>query len=285
MLETVNRPGERMQGHGDHWGCLGDAIETFAEFISSVCNAKDARVVKGEPIEIDGQPANVLSMAAPPDRLGALVLHVVNDTEKTLEFRSAYPFAAAGVRHRLRIARIEEWNNGIEARIEAAIADGSSLGFFDTLYHANKLRYEIGRSYDFVLAAIAYRLKVVDAPSVWLTDPEAIRCHRRIWAEAGEPIEGGGDEPIEIETGGAAMLIAKDGWDIDDFTFQVPVATVSSFDLAGQVIHAIEAPLFFVDGNPFDCVIYAAAHALDGPPPKPGDDAAGSLWLQGYLAE
>src|SRR5690242_8706129 len=72
----------------------------------------------------------------------AVPLHRAMD-EGSFKLDTAYPFAAAGVKHRLIIEAIEEWENGIEAVLHVSF-DGAQFAFFDTRYFENKYRHQEG---------------------------------------------------------------------------------------------------------------------------------------------
>lgn len=56
----------------------------------------------------------------------------------------------------LKIKEIKEWDNGLEGWITAEFSDGRRLTFFDADYSINKDKYEIEKTYNFILGALAY---------------------------------------------------------------------------------------------------------------------------------
>ena len=279
-----------MEGHGNHWGCLGDKKEVFPHFLGLIYGDGKTEIFKAakhsfkDPETGRSRDETVLSMVAPDTDLAALVLSVTNQEEKEIKFQSTYPFARVGARYPITIAKIQEWENGIEARIDGVFGDKASLGFFDTLYHVNKDKYEEGKTYEFDLAGVAYRLKVIEPEPIVITDPEVIARHRKSWAEIGEELITNKDGAIEISMDGAAILDPLEGCAISDFAFRARVRAVSSFRLEGQTVHVVRGTLIIIDDQEFEVPIYVTDHALEGPPPKPGDNISGRLWLQGYLA-
>ena len=284
-----------MEGHGDHWSCLGESKEVIAYFLPLVCDDSERDTFYGGKISVENPETGqehmekVISFTGPErDDFCALALLVSDSVKGGARVWSAYPFAKKGIPHEIKITAIEEWKNTLEARIEGETEDGAEIGFFDTLYHLNKEKYEIGKTYPFMLSGLAYNLKIPEDKGFKISDPEKIRGFREKMSDAGIDFPEEDDEPIEFSLGGAAIFLPIEDWDVDDFSFRAPVRHVSSFQLEGQTVHAVTAIVlrpFGPDDEDFDLTIYAADHAIEGEPPKQGDDISGSLWLQGYLIE
>ena len=276
-----------MEGHGDHWGCFGDVSRALAELLPVAIAHSDGDIFVDKDFQVPhpqtGEPAKVFSLANPGTDLRPLAL--LGSGPDSNEVWSAYPFAKRGTRHRLVIDDIEVWGNGIEARIQATFADAAPVGFFDTLFHVNSCSYEVGKEYTFSLAGVAYSVEVIKPDPIRITDPEAVERQRQIWEHVGQELALTEDGAVEFRLEGAAILLPIEGWDIDEYQFHGPVREVSSFRLERWTIHAIRVPVMVVDDQDFDIILYVADTCLKGPPPRPGDDIRGTMWLQGYLAE
>lgn len=280
-----------MEGHGDHWSCLGETKAVIPQFINLLFG-DDATIRVGPDVSVvpeNGEPRQeqLISMSCPQKDLGALGIYVLDSqtNPKTIKLWSLFPFATKGVSYTITIDEIEEWKNGVEARVSGETEEGAWFGFFDTHYHLNRERYAIGKSYEFSLAAVAYSLEVVAPEPVIISDPEQIRIRQEVFAESGVEVPLNADGHIELHMAGAAILLPIEEWDISDYRFQAPVRDVSSFELEGQIIYAVRATVMIVDDKDIDLIIYTPEHALKAAPPKPGDDVAGSLWVQGYMRD
>ncbi|MGH7884264.1 MAG: hypothetical protein ACRENO_01065, partial [Thermodesulfobacteriota bacterium] len=170
-------------------------------------------------------------------------------------------------------------NNRVEAQIEGEIK-GIQVTFFDSLYGRHKTFYRFGMYYEFVLAGFAYSCSVIDPPPLELTDPKIIEILRK--DEDDKNLSS-----IQIETKGMASIIQMEDGDRDDYQFHAPVRSVEEIEIMGQHIWNIRATILRSSENDnevdIDIDIYVTKNALEGEVPKPGQDIAGTLWLQGYM--
>lgn len=176
------------------------------------------------------------------------------------------------------------WDGGFEAWIRASTPDdeGPELTFFDTRYYANKDRIGIGMEAEFRLAGLAYLAEVIDAKPVFITNPDVIKAMR-----AGRP-DADSDDPIEVQTHGAAMLFPRTEYAPDEYEFQGPVKDVELFEIFERKITRLTVTvsrLFASNEEDLDIALYVGSHVWSSNArPSPGADCRGLMWLQGYLA-
>jgi hypothetical protein len=266
-----------MPGHGDHWECLYENVETFAEEILPelfVNLSLTPEAPLDRPLSLEGRDfQTALAFMEDDGPVRHMVLCLRDARDQSVSVASAYPFLADGTAHRLEIRAVHEWEHGLEAQIEAATPLGSLVAFHDPLYFKNKKRYLVGQTLEFNLAGLIYRAEPGDPTPI--ETPEHLR-------EQGFPAQ------LTLE--GAAMYLPLGDEDPDDFTFHSPILNVESFVFGGRTVHRIQAKLA---GDPEgdankDLVLplFASDLALpEGFVPQPGSDFTGILWLQGYLAE
>jgi len=281
---------EGMEGHGDHWAPFGVPETVVPDALTLAVQGTGGDVFVGPSLRSgNGTEAAtedaVFSLANPDTDLRPLALLVLSRQDGRNRVWSAYPFARRGVEHRLVLERIEVWENGLEARLQARFNGSALVGFFDTLYHVHRERYEPGREYAFVLAGLAYSLEVGRPDPIRFTDPEMIERHREELREIGEELPLAADGALELPFDGAAILLPLQDRDIDEYEFQAPAREVVTFRCGKWTVHAIRATVMIVGDCEFDLIIYAPEPVLHGPVPKPGDDIRGKVWLQGYLAD
>lgn len=271
--------------HGDHWSCLEEDLDALED--GWLRKALEEGHVVDQRATGPLSEGEVVGIAWPDTPLRVMTL-ILGERDETGDLRnvmaSAYPWAVAGVSHRLVIDHIQPWDSGTGAWIKASFADaeGPGLTFFDTRYYANKSRYEIGQEASFVLAAVAYRAEVVHPEPILIEKLETIRAMR-----AGRPNEGD-DSPIEIQFAGAAMLLPRDDALPGDHEFQGPVKEVEQFELNDRHVRRLRLTLVRLlerDDADIDVYLYVDERRWSNDErPVPGTDIRGAFWLQGYLA-
>lgn len=194
---------------------------------------------------------------------------------------SIFPFCTLGSQLTLTLQEVRVWSGGLEAQITASWGEGE-VTFFDTQYLINRIWYEAGQRYDFILSGVAYSA----APAVqrsW-----KIQRNPDVVAWMNQRLEPG-DTPQQIETtmhlDGAAMFLPVDGWDTDDYSFHAPIKSVAEFtDWLGQDGWRVRATVMRFGDTDADLDILITRRAWGGDaPPQVGQDVEGRLWLQGYL--
>ena len=80
--------------------------------------------------------------------------------EMTHRFNAFYPECDGEVIP-MRLVRIHEWTEGLEATLFCSGVDGDkrNYAFYDTRYALNKGRYQIGKVYGFMLSALMYQVE------------------------------------------------------------------------------------------------------------------------------
>ena len=246
-------PGAKEGGHGDHWGCILRTVDE-AKLVRYLV---DVTKQDNNP-ERFGKDGLAFLSADSPVRTRVLVRDNV--------FVSAYPDATSDSIWPITVHDVVQWASGVDAQILGECR-GAEVRFYDTRYYANRDRYTPGETYDFRMAALAYRL----GPAGDM--------------EAHSPQVGA---TVSLK-GAHAYLPADDpGADIDDIWFHSPVeGPPVQAQLIGQPLLGYPIIVAIPDHFEMALVAYAAAHALPTDPGSisPGDDIAGFLWLHGCLAE
>jgi len=270
------------EGHGNHWqSVLGDVEEIdrwlpLALQQGRLDHGSKASPAAGEAIGIIWPDSHLCCLS--------IVSAASENPKPELVLTSAYPFAARGTRHRLKVDEIVPWQNGLEAWIKTRVPgiDGLSLTFFDSRYYASRDRLSVGVEAEFIIAGLAYTAEVAHPEIVRIDEPEKIRA-MRAGTERADDLS-----PIEIDLKGAAILFARDEYAPDEYEFSGPVRTIESFDAFGTRITCLTSTLLrLVDSDDldFDVTLYISDHAWrTNERALPGADVRGFLWLQGYLA-
>ncbi len=273
-----------MAGHGGHWSCFGDNVEEIVDALVKD-TAQNGDIVHQQAFtatdpETGEQSDQTLVTMTHPDtdlRVMAMILMGADDGKNTL--LSAWPFCATAIPLPVTIQEVRPWENKAEAQIIGHGPGDAILTFYDCHYLRNKDRYEPGRTMDFHLAGLAYHAEPAQGQTIKFTDEKLLR------ALSGSQAERNPRQPIEIPLDGAAIIFPHSEGDVDDYNYHVPVESVETFTLGGHTVHRVKTTLLRID-PPIESFLYVPAHvAANGYVPKPGDDLAGAMWLQGYLAE
>jgi hypothetical protein len=241
--------------HGDHWGCVFRAVEE-PQLLEAVHD-----LVKGDGrAEIVAGGDGTRLLCSPGERLRLCAL--VRDGKVI----SAYPEAARGPVWQVMVMGILVSATGLEACITGE-CHGSHVNFFDTRYLANRERYEVGRTYEFRIAAFAYTLE-----------------------RAGET-EAESEIGAKVSFRGAHAYMpaatSNEAAEIDDYWFHSPLEGESWMEaLAGKYLRAYPVVLALPEEFPMALTLYAAGHVTspDVLGVQPGEDLEGFLWLQGHLS-
>ena len=273
-----------MTGHGGHWSCFGDDVEAIVDSLVNEA-AQDGEIIHQQTLaakdeasgDEHGQTLVALAHPGTDLRIMALVMSDALTGKNTLI--SAYPFCATAIPMPVTIQDVRIWDNQAEAQIIGHGPGDAILTFFDTHFFKNRDRYAKGKTMEFHLAGLAYHAEPAKGQTIKFTDEKLLRALNKSQAERNP------HQPIEIPLDGAAIIFPHSEGDVDDYNYHVPVESVETFDLGGHTVHRVKTTLLRLDPA-IESFIYVPAFVCkDGYVPKPGEDMAGAMWLQGYLAE
>jgi hypothetical protein len=279
-------------GHGDHWRCVFPDLE---KGISRAVGWVSKGIVVGQREQPTFQApsgsigATVSVIAWPNSGLRATFVVVRDRQTGKAYLHTAFPAAASGCKHRIRIESVHEISRGLEARISGVLGD-AAVTFFDPLYCLNHDRYRPGALIDVELAGIAYSLRTM-SPEITVQsavgdlkmDGAAILLSARK-RNSGPEGRIFGDE----QAFGVAYIEQADTFpQPDDYQFCAPVADVEEAEIDSIPVWKFRATVMRVyDGrDDIDIDIYTTREGMpDSAVPVRGDEVSGTLWLQGTLS-
>ncbi len=273
-----------MAGHGGHWSCFGDNVEGIVDALVNDA-AQDGEIIHQQAVTTrdsasgEEREQTLVALTHPDTDLRVMAL-VMADTESGQNVLvSAYPFCATAIPMPVTIQEVRVWDTQTEAQIIGHGPGDAILTFFDSHYFKNKERYEPGKTLDFHLAALAYHAEPAKGQTIKFTDEKLLRALNSAQAERNP------NQPIEIPLDGAAIIFPHSEGDVDDYNYHLPVEAVETFQLGEHTIYRVKTTFLRLD-PPIESFLYVPANvAVNGYVPTPGDDLAGAMWLQGYLAE
>lgn len=269
------------QGHGNHWGCVGDITNVLQKILPSI-------VQEGTKMETSEIIADCFENEIPSKieifsitdeaELTAKILIATNKKEQTYEVITGYPFVQSKSSIRLKITKINEWQNLAEAVITGETEDGCSISFFDTNYFLQKESYQIGKIYDFSVFALGYDIETLKENSFSFKGQEAID-----WlAKSGqEPTydENGNIEPVVFIIDQLVAFIPTDENYPDDVEFQSPINSIEKIQAFDKEFYKIKITIFRDPDIEID--LYAKTDYFDKEP-RVKEAIRGFIWLQGY---
>lgn len=274
------------QCHGDHWDCilenskkeipkvLSQAVENATEICGSVETdyvleeKGHGKVIELEYFENKEEPLSVRLLFC--------------EVDSGVQLVSMYPCVKDGITLSLKITEIKEWTNGIEGWITGELPDERELTFFDADYALHKDEYEIGKTYNFVVGALAYRADEPESKGFSFEGQQAIDFKAKMGEEP-EYDKDGNVVPIHFSTESLCAFFPS-RYAPDDVEF---ISTVEDI----QVAKSLKKSFWNFD------VIYRGSGELEIKIPtfllkskenKKLDSATqlqGLLWLTGYLAK
>lgn len=215
-----------------------------------------------------------------PERNEGFAIVVATGTGAT-EIAGAFPFFSAGSQQTLILRQVVVGAGEFVARVLVRYAD-IEFAFFDNQYVINRAWYAAGKSYDFLLAGLAYTAMPA-RPRRWpiRRDPEEVA-----WRNARRKP---GQAPLLIEDfetmDGVADFGPLPGVDIDHLAFHGPARQVTEFrNWLGLDGWCVRTRVKQVDGAAMDFDIFIVRQKWQGPAaPAVGQFIEGRLWLQGRL--
>lgn len=215
-----------------------------------------------------------------PLRVQGLAL-ILRPGEAGTDLVSLFPFCTTGSQHTLSLRAVRVWENGLEAQITASWGEGE-VTFYDSQYLINRLWYETGRNYDFILTGMAYTAGPAEPREFQLKrHPDQVAWLNQRLPAGEEPFT----EAYTMSLEGSAMFLPVTDWDEDDYSFHAPVKSVIAFqDWLGEDGWRVRATVMRFGDEDADLDIMITRRAWTGQtPPEVGQDIEGRLWLQGYL--
>ena len=274
------------QCHGDHWLCiLENPEEQFSEILST--SVENASVICGDvetDYNIDGKTHGRVIEVEYSKKDDSIAIRIIFcPIDDSIQLISVYPCVKKGVQLSLKIAGITEWENGLEAWISAELPDERELTFFDSNYAINKDKYEVGKTYNFMIGALAYLADEPEQKGFFIEGQKAVDFRTRLGQEL-EYDENGKVKPIEISTESlcAFMQVCASPDDVEFISTVEKFETVDSFDDSFWKFHVINRSM---DDEECDKIPTYIKKTEKNQNLDKATQLQGVLWLSGYLVE
>ena len=221
-FKVFNPEDELYQNHGDHLDCImpaNDLIQNHLQGIiqdSKAWRACDTKVTTDDMYE---QKTGVYSLLYGENDIQMLATIAVSKKTHNNLFMSTYPIAK-GVPVEVKIDKVIEWDNQVEATILCSIGE-FDFAFFAIDYYCNKEKYQVGETISVDLASLG--MKVEEAQRGFQFEgQQAIDWLAKIGKEPTYD-ENGNVEPVKFSMEKLVAFFNKNSKCPDEAEFQSPV--------------------------------------------------------------
>jgi hypothetical protein len=271
------------QGHGYHWECVTNPDDLVKKQLPNLL--QNGQLENKEEVNAiffdDGmQSTETLFSIAVEDDFSALALIVSSRDKISNQFVSGYPFVRNGKKIALKITEIKEWDNKYEAVIVTETVDEYTISFFDTKYYKNKGKYKIGKTYTFVVAALAYNVEILKEKSFAFEGQKAVDWLAKIGNHPTYDAQGN-VEPVVFDLSNLVTYLPRTEYP-DDAEFQSPINRIETVRAFDNEFYKFNITIF---RNPDICIDLYAKISFFECKPEINEPLRGVLWLQGYLQE
>ena len=291
LLKTVSaakaEEEDNYQYYGNHWDCvlentkddiiplLSESIEKGAIYGKATCDYTLDEKLHG--------PVAMLEYDKGDSESAIVVRNVIaaDNNKKSNVLVSGFPVVKGGNRIALKISRIQEWENGLEGWITAELGDGRSLTFFDAGYAVNKEKYEIGKSCDFIIGALAYSAKEPESKGFAFEGQAAIDFRAKLGEEP-EYDENGNVKPVEFSTEQLCAFLQR-GRAPDEAEYISVVQDVKAVKAFGKDFWRFDVIYRSGEGEEIKIPTFVM-QSDENKSIQSAKQLQGILWLTGYLA-
>lgn len=276
-------------GHGDRWEVVGngDARGTLADCLRRI--VKSGTAFTGPECQFvwpakDDRPEEVvvtapIGVVLQEGPFAFCTISLMKPSADRLTPVTAYPAPREGIARRLFIHEVEEVCLGLEGWVHGATASGVAISFFATDYFMHPERYTKGSEVDVSLSGLAYALRPAVSHRFTLDLPDALRGSLEV--EEGRPK----DEPLEITTEGAAILLPMQDWEPFDYEFQGPVKQRTRVVHEATPFSYLSVTVARPEDDDIDILVLAGDHIVDGELPDVDSNIAGNMCILGRLTD
>jgi len=273
----------KYEGHGDHWDAVIPGSEE--KFMDALRKSIEGGNLVGS--KNGSHLISYIEKNKNNDDSPVTVKIVLINKDDGAELISGYPCATNGAYVHVKIEKINEWENGLEATIEGETDSGNLISFFDTDYSLHKDEYKEGESYWFSLAGIVYSAEVLEkgAADFEFTGQQAIDFKAKTGEEP-DYDEEGNVKPVHFSLDNLVAFFPKEC--PDDAEFQSPLEgtkKVTKF-FGTKLISGYKITIYRnqseEESDDIQIPVIIAQENLEG---KPREKKAcrGMLWMHGHV--
>ena len=282
--KLIDPEDELYMNHGDHLDCIMPANTLMTNYLHTIIqSAKSWRRTRALVTTSDmyEKKTDVFSLMYGEDDIRLLVTVAANKSNNTNEFMSIYPFGN-GVSVEVKIDKIIEWDNQIEATIFGSIGE-FEFAFFAIDYYCNKNKYKVGECINVDLSALGISVEEAQR-GFQFEGQQAIDWLAKI-GEKPSYDENGNVEPVKFSMEKLVAFLNKDSKCPDEAEFQSPVAEIESTSLLGVDFYKTMVTICRRDTEEGELVVSLPLYFRQDffPSVQKDDPIRGWLWITGFI--
>lgn len=279
-----NSKNELYQNHGDHIDGIMEADKFMKQHLQQVVAQSvvwQKSHTRFSSDTMDNESTDIVSLYYGTSDIALLTTIAYNPKETTNEFASIYP-VMKGRTHRVKIERVVEWFNHIEATVFCSIGE-FDFAFFAIDYYLNKSYYVEGREIEIDLSALAMNVNPAQR-GFDFTGQQAIDFKAKT-GEKPEYDENGEVKPIHFDLTQLVAYLNTDEKAPDEAEFQSPVTNIADASILGVDFHKADIIVCRRETNDGELTIsvplYFRKDFLEAI--EEGDPISGWLWMTGSI--
>lgn len=273
------------QCHGNHWDCILTEDNEFEKILPmSLEKSAVYGQIEADYILDNKMHGTVSVLEYDGGSEGPLVIRnvIAENEEKANTLASGYPVVRDGTLLPITITEIKEWTNGLEAWIEGELSDGRPITFFDADYALNKEKYEVGKSYDFIIGCLSYTAEEPESKGFKFEGQQAIDFKAKMGEEP-EYDDGGHVKAIEFSTASLCAFMQV-GHAPDEVEFISTVETVQEVQSFNKTFWKYDV-VYRADGDTEIFIPMYTVKTDENKSLENADQIQGVAWITGYLAK
>ena len=223
---------ELYMNHGDHLDSIMSAKTLMSRYLKTIVqDAKSWKQTRTFVTTSDmyEEKTDVFSLMYGEGNMRMLVIAAASTKNNTNEFMALYP-VTAGIPTEVKIDKIIEWDNQIEATVFCSVGE-FEFAFFPVDYYCNKKKYKVGETMTVDLSAIGMSVEEAQR-GFQFEGQQAVDWLAKI-GEKPDYDENGNVMPVKFSMEKLVAFINKDSKCPDEAEFQSPVAELEKTSVLG----------------------------------------------------
>ena len=223
---------ELYMNHGDHLDSIMSAKTLMSRYLKTIVqDAKSWKQTRTFVTTSDmyEEKTDVFSLMYGEGNMRMLVIAAASTKNNTNEFMALYP-VTAGIPTEVKIDKIIEWDNQIEATVFCSVGE-FEFAFFPVDYYCNKKKYKVGETMTVDLSAIGMSVEEAQR-GFQFEGQQAVDWLAKI-GEKPDYDENGNVMPVKFSMEKLVAFFNKDSKCPDEAEFQSPVGEIDTTSILG----------------------------------------------------
>lgn len=275
---------ELYMNHGDHLDSIMPAKTLMSRYLKPIVqDSKSWKQTRTFVTTADmyEEKTDVFSLMYGEGNMRMMVIAAASTKNNTNEFMAMYP-VTKGVSLEVKIERILEWDNQIEATVFCSIGE-FEFAFFPVDYYCNKKKYKIGETLKVDLSAIGMSVEEAQR-GFQFEGQQAVDWLAKI-GEKPEYDENGDVKPVKFSMEKLVAFLNKDSKCPDEAEFQSPVGDIDKTSVLGVDFYKTDITICRRDTDDGELEVSIPIYFRQDffPTMQSEDPIRGWLWVTGSI--